>query len=108
MNDGLIPPVGALIRAAFLGCNRVISKCRTPNDHLGYTSPPERALLVVEGREASIFNRTRAPKPRRDASCRRLSGTGVVISQFCERSPRGTGQHPVVLMPFTHKVHCGW
>jgi hypothetical protein len=75
MRDGLIPPP----RAAY-SCNRVTSKCRTPNDHLGYPSPLERALLFLEARDGSIFHRTRPSTPRCEASCRGLRGTGVIIS----------------------------
>jgi hypothetical protein len=48
---------------ALSGHNCVTSKCRTPNDHLGYPSPLECALLVLDAHEGSIFNTTRPPKP---------------------------------------------
>jgi hypothetical protein len=70
--------------------------------------PPEQALLVLEACEGCIHNRTRPHKPRCEASCWGLHGTGVVIIQCLERSPRGTRQHPVVFTPSTLMGCCGW
>jgi hypothetical protein len=47
-------------------------------------------------------------KPRCEASCRGLRGTGMVISRCREQSPRGTRQHPVVSTPSTGIGRCWW
>jgi hypothetical protein len=88
---------------ALPGRTRVTSEFRTLNDHLGYPSPPEHALLVTEAPQGSILNKTKPTKPRCEVSCRGLRGTGLVNSQCREQSPRGTGQHPVLFMLSTRK-----
>jgi hypothetical protein len=73
----------------------------------GISPTPERAVLVLEVVRVLLY-RTKPPKPRCDASCRGLRGTGVVISQCRERSTWGTRQHPFVFITFIRMGHYGW
>jgi hypothetical protein len=72
------------------------------------TPPPKTCTLVPEGSWGFSRNRAKPPKPRSEASCRGLHDTGVELSQYRERSPRGARQHPAVFMPSTHMGRCGW
>jgi hypothetical protein len=98
-------PQGRFFHVGFPGCNLMISQYRTPTDHLGYPPPPRRALQVLKACEG--ITQQDQTKSRCEALCHGMRGTGVVISQCRERSPRGTRQHPVVFMPSTRMGHCG-
>jgi hypothetical protein len=86
---GGLPPQGHSFHAVIPDSNRMVSWCRTPTCCLGYLPPTKRALQVL--------NKTKQPKPKCEAWCQGLYGTGVEISQCHECSLGAPDSTPLYL-----------
>jgi hypothetical protein len=91
---GKLPPLGVTLPVVLSGHNHMVARVAPPFAIWDTPFPPNVhfwfwSLVRVHSQQ------DQPPKPRCEASCRGLRGTGVVNCQC----PQGTRQHPVVYMP---------